>query len=242
VGRTAEQEFTRFVHERGDALLRVAQALAGDQHTAEDLLQNALAKAYARWPRIRGDAEPYVRQILYHDQISLWRRRSRRAEVTVAEVPERQSIADAQLDHDTAVRMLLRDALRALPPRQRAVLVLRYLEDQTVEQTAAMLGCRPGTVASQASRALVKLRELVPELAEAARSAGRDTDRQRPGRTATAEPSGETARAGGADRRVGADSATPTWRPGLVRPRKRTERAGLPRRRAELAERAEVCG
>lgn len=173
MGRNSEEEFTRFVHERGDVLLRVAQALAGDRYAAEDLLQNALAKAYARWPRIRGDAEPYVRQILYHDQVSLWRRRGRRSEVTVAEVPERPAVTAGQLDHDTAVRMLLRDALRKLPPRQRAVLVLRYLEDQTVEQTAAMLGCRPGTVASQASRALAKLRDLVPEFAELAPATGR---------------------------------------------------------------------
>ncbi|MFB9544828.1 sigma factor [Micromonospora sagamiensis] len=60
-----DREFTAFVNERGDALLRVAYALAGNQHGAEDLLQNALSKAYARWPRIRGDAEPYVRRILY---------------------------------------------------------------------------------------------------------------------------------------------------------------------------------
>jgi len=167
VGQTSEREreFTAFVHERGDVLLRVAQALAGDRYAAEDLLQNALAKAYARWPRIRGNAEPYVRQILYHDQVSTWRRRSRRPEVPHAEVPEPPP-AGLQHDHETAVRMLLRDALSMLPPRQRAVLVLRYLEDQSVEQTAAALGCRPGTVASQASRALTKLRELVPEFAE----------------------------------------------------------------------------
>jgi len=70
MGQASEREFTAFVHERGDVLLRVAYALAGDRYAAEDLLQNALAKAYARWPRIRGDAEPYVRRILYHDQVS----------------------------------------------------------------------------------------------------------------------------------------------------------------------------
>ncbi|WP_446211964.1 SigE family RNA polymerase sigma factor [Micromonospora sp. IBSANI012] len=153
-------EFTAFVNERGDALLRVAYALAGNQHAAEDLLQNALAKAYARWPRIRGDAEPYVRRILYHDQVSGWRRLSRRREVPVAELPERAGGRDS--GHDSDLRLLLRDALRELPPRQRAVLTLRYLENLSVEQTAAVLGCRTGTVASQASRALARLRELVP--------------------------------------------------------------------------------
>ncbi|MFR9774509.1 SigE family RNA polymerase sigma factor [Micromonospora sp. MS34] len=154
-------EFTAFVTERGPALLRVAYALAGNQHAAEDLLQNALAKAYARWPRIRGDAEPYVKRILYHDQVSGWRRRGRRAEVPVAELPERAAVGP-----DTDLGLLLREALRALPPRQRAVLTLRYLEDLSVEQTAALLGCRAGTVASQSAKALTRLRQLVPGLDE----------------------------------------------------------------------------
>ncbi|MFG2106278.1 SigE family RNA polymerase sigma factor [Micromonospora chersina] len=155
-------EFTAFVNERGAALLRVAYALAGNQHAAEDLLQNALAKAYARWPRIRGDAEPYVKRILYHDQVSSWRRRARRPEVPLAELPERAVTGE----DDSDLRLLLRDALRALPPRQRAVLTLRYLEDLSVEQTAALLGCRTGTVASQSAKALAKLRQLVPGLDE----------------------------------------------------------------------------
>jgi len=157
-------EFTAFVNERGAALLRVAYALAGNQHAAEDLLQNALAKAYARWPRIRGDAEPYVKRILYHDQVSGWRRRSRRAEVPVAELPDRAAVGDS--GDATDLRLLLREALRALPPRQRAVLTLRYLEDLSVEQTAALLGCRAGTVASQSAKALARLRQLVPGLDE----------------------------------------------------------------------------
>ncbi|MEV1331722.1 SigE family RNA polymerase sigma factor [Micromonospora costi] len=162
MAQRTDGEFTAFVNERGDVLLRVAYALAGNQHAAEDLLQNALAKAYARWPRIRGDAEPYVRRILYHDQISGWRRRSRRPEVPVAVLPERA--ADRDSGDDTDLRLLLRDALLALPPRQRAVLTLRYLEDLSVEETANVLGCRVGTVASQASKALAKLRRLVPAL------------------------------------------------------------------------------
>ncbi|MEU1836488.1 SigE family RNA polymerase sigma factor [Micromonospora chersina] len=157
-------EFTAFVNERGAALLRVAYALAGNQHAAEDLLQNALAKAYARWSRIRGDAEPYVKRILYHDQVSGWRRRARRPEVPLAELPERAVTGE----DDSDLRLLLRDALRALPPRQRAVLTLRYLEDLSVEQTAALLGCRTGTVASQSAKALAKLRQLVPGLDERA--------------------------------------------------------------------------
>jgi len=163
VGRTEDQDFTAFVAERGASLLRIAYALTGDRHAAEDLVQSALAKAYARWSRIHGDAEPYVRRVLYHEQVSRWRWSGRRPEVMYASVPDRPVTGP---DEHTALRMMLRDALRQLPPRQRAVLVLRYLEDLSVEQTAQILGCRTGTVASQASRALERLRKLVPDFAE----------------------------------------------------------------------------
>jgi RNA polymerase sigma-70 factor (sigma-E family) len=156
VKQSLEAEFTAFVAERGQTLLRVAHALTGDPRSAEDLVQGALAKAYARWPRIHGDAEAYVRRILYNDRISGWRRAGRQREVPMADVPE-----SAGREADVAERLALRQALLTLPDRQRAVLVLRYLEDRSVEETAAVLGCRPGTVASQASRALAKLRELI---------------------------------------------------------------------------------
>jgi RNA polymerase sigma-70 factor (sigma-E family) len=137
----------------------VAHALTGDRHAAEDLVQGALAKAFVHWRRIRGEAEPYVRKILYRDSVSRWRGLGRRPETPVAVPPETAWVGDRDDPH---LRLLLRDALLALPPRQRAVLVLRYLEDLTVEETADILGCRPGTVASQASRALSKLRDTVP--------------------------------------------------------------------------------
>ena len=154
--QSLEAEFTAFVAERGSALLRVATALTGERRSSEDLVQGALAKAYARWPRIHGDAEAYVRRIIYNDRASGWRRPARRAEVSYADLPEHP-----HRDPDVAERLALREALLALPPRQRAVLVLRYLEDCTVEETARALDCRPGTVASQASRALAKLRDLI---------------------------------------------------------------------------------
>ncbi|WP_433834260.1 SigE family RNA polymerase sigma factor [Actinoplanes sp. CA-015351] len=160
-----EAEFTAFVVDRAPALVRVAYALTGDQQTAEDLVQSALAKAFARWSRISGDPEPYVRRIIYNDRVSGWRRQGRRPELLMAELPEAGPAY--RHDQDTALRLTLRQALLSLPPRQRAVLVLRYLEDRSVEQTAEVLGCRPGTVASQAARALKKLRELVPELDDA---------------------------------------------------------------------------
>ena len=156
-----EDEFRDFVAGRAHALLRAAYALTGDRHAAEDLVQSALAKAFARWRRI-SEPEPYVRKMIYHEFVSSWRVQQRRGEFVVAQLPDRGD--GTQLEADTALRLRLRDALLLLPPRQRAVLVLRYFEDLTVAQTAAVLSCRAGTVASQASRALVKLRELVPDL------------------------------------------------------------------------------
>ena len=157
-----EAEFTAFVTDRGQVLLRIAHALTGERASAEDLVQGALAKAYARWPRIHGDAEAYVRKIIYNDRASSWRRAGRHREVPVAEPPERAH--SSRPDQEVTNRVTVREALQALPARQRAVLVLRYLEDRSVEETAEVLGCRPGTVASQAFRALAKLRDLVGDV------------------------------------------------------------------------------
>ena len=168
--QSLEAEFTTFVAARGQALLRIAHALTGDARAAEDLVQGALAKAYDKWPRIHGDAEAYVRKIIYNDRASSWRRPGRRREVSVAEPPD-QAYA-RRPDQEVTDRLAVRDALMALPTRQRAVLVLRYLEDRSVEETAEVLGCRPGTVASQASRALAKLRELVSDADEWSHSTG----------------------------------------------------------------------
>jgi RNA polymerase sigma-70 factor (sigma-E family) len=156
---TTEREFTDFVARRTHVLLRIAYALTGDQQAAEDLVQNALAKAFVHWRGIRSEAEPYVRRIIYNDSVSRWRRPHSRAETTVASPPE-QVLPPVDID----LRLVLRNALLGLPPRQRAVLVLRYLEDLSVDETAEILGCRRGTVASQASRALAKLRETIADL------------------------------------------------------------------------------
>jgi RNA polymerase sigma-70 factor (sigma-E family) len=161
VRQSLEDEFTAFVAARGQALLRIAHALTGDRESAQDLVQGALAKAYARWPRIHSDAEAYVRKIIYNDRASAWRRPGRRNEVIVAEVPD-HAAADRP-DQAVTDRVAVQRALLSLPARQRAVLVMRYLEDRSVEETAELLGCRPGTVASQASRALSKLRAMVSD-------------------------------------------------------------------------------
>jgi RNA polymerase sigma-70 factor (sigma-E family) len=162
VNADIEREFTAFVAERTHALFRVAYALTGNQHAAEDLLQGALAKTFAKWHRISTDAEGYVKRILYRDWISLWRWRSRRPETPMSWVPDR---SDADRSDETVLRLVLRDALLTLPPRQRAVVVLRYLDDLGEREVAEILGCSAGTVASQASRALAKLRRSVGSLA-----------------------------------------------------------------------------
>lgn len=152
-----DKQFTAFVRQRSHALIRTAYALCGGQPDAEDLVQGALAKALLHWPRIAADPEGYVRRVMYRDFVSAWRWRRRRPEVVVAEVPHRRGGDD--LGAQTVDRLALRAALRELPPRQRAVVVLRYLEDMSERDVADALGCSAGTVASQASRALRKLRD-----------------------------------------------------------------------------------
>ncbi|GAA2619416.1 SigE family RNA polymerase sigma factor [Dactylosporangium fulvum] len=156
---STEREFTEFVATRGFALVRMAYALTGEQHAAEDLVQTALAKAMLRWSRIRGDAESYLRKVMYHEHVSWWRRRWRRAELSTADPPERSAV-----DDDPHLRLAMRAALATLPPRQRAVLVLRYFEDLSEQQVADLLGISTGTVGSQASRALAALRRRLPDL------------------------------------------------------------------------------
>jgi RNA polymerase sigma-70 factor (sigma-E family) len=159
VDPTAERDFTEFVAQRSYRLLQVAYALTGNQHEAQDLVQSALAKAVSRWSHVRTNPEMYVRRVLYHEFVNWWRRPWRRREAPVAVLPGR--VADRDPSGDTELRMVLRDALDLLTPRQRAVLVLRYLEDLSEQQVAEVLGCSPGTVGSQASRALARLRAVM---------------------------------------------------------------------------------
>jgi RNA polymerase sigma-70 factor (ECF subfamily) len=157
-----EDEFREFVAARSAALLRSAYLLAGDWATAEDLLQTALTKTYLAWKRL-GEieaVEPYARRVLVNTATSWWRRRWH-GERPTEFLPER-AVADAteeQLDRD-----LLWKHVKALPARQRAVLVLRFYEDMSEAQTAELLNISAGTVKSQTSRALGTLRQrLVAE-------------------------------------------------------------------------------
>ncbi|RDG32414.1 SigE family RNA polymerase sigma factor [Streptomyces corynorhini] len=156
-----DADFEAFVAARGARLLRVAWLLTGDAHLAEDLLQSTLAKVWPKWSRISGDRpEAYVRKALVHLHASWWRRRWR-GELSYADVPDAAGAVDAYAHVD--LEQSLAAAVRALPVRQRAVVVLRYFEDLSVQDTAAALGCSPGTVKSQSSRALRSLRALLPE-------------------------------------------------------------------------------
>jgi RNA polymerase sigma-70 factor (sigma-E family) len=168
VDPTTRREFLEFCRARTSTLFRVAYGFTADQQLAEDLLQTALERTARRWERI-DDPEAYVRRVMYHEFISWWRR-WRRRETSVAEPPDRPDPADPTEAAD--LRRSLRAALLRLGPRQRAVIVLRYLEDYSEREVAEILGCAPSTVSSQASRALARLRELCPELAGTAQEAG----------------------------------------------------------------------
>ncbi|MEV0155292.1 SigE family RNA polymerase sigma factor [Micromonospora sp. NPDC050686] len=167
-----EEEFREFVAARSPALLRTAYLLAGDWATAEDLLQTALTKTYLAWKRLGGieAIEPYARRVLVNTSTSWWRRRWHGERPTDV-LPERAGAdeIEQQLDRDVLWRHLT-----ALPARQRAVLVLRFYEDMSEAQTAALLEISTGTVKSQTSRALATLRRRLGET-EAAELAERES-------------------------------------------------------------------
>jgi RNA polymerase sigma-70 factor (sigma-E family) len=148
--------FDVFMRARGAKLLRYGYALTGSQHDAADLMQEALVRVGSVWARVQrqGDPERYVRTIMARLHVSWWRQRRR--ERLVGSVPERP-YEDAALAQ-TETRDGLVAALAKLPPRQRAVLVLRYYEDYSDEEIAAALGISRGTVRSQAARGLDKVR------------------------------------------------------------------------------------
>jgi len=150
--------FEEYVVARRSALLRTAYLLTGSHADAEDLVQTALIKCVPVWKRIADRPEPYVRQVLVRESISRWRRRRWR-ETSVDDVPD-----GAVAEPDVAGRVALRQALGALPPRQRAVIVLRYYEDLTERETASVLGVAVGTVKSQARDGLARLRQRLPDL------------------------------------------------------------------------------
>ncbi|MCD0450050.1 SigE family RNA polymerase sigma factor [Actinocorallia sp. API 0066] len=151
-----EESFRRFVAERSPSLLRLAYLLTADRSAAEDLVQNALVKAYLRWKRIETNPEAYVRRILVTVAADEHRRPHRRHETPAETLPERPG-ADPFAAVDGNVR--LRAALAALPAGQRAAVVLRHWVGLEVAEVADLLGCSAVTVRSQTMRGLDKLRE-----------------------------------------------------------------------------------
>ena len=160
-----DESFEEFVAASSARLFTMARLLTGGHRAeAEDLLQGAYERAYRRWARITRQAEPerYVRQILVNASVDRWRQLRRRPEVPLV-IGADTGVADTAAA--IADRDLLMRGLAVLPARQRAVLVLRYFEDLSEAQTAAMLGCSIGTVKSQAARALARLRACTEEAA-----------------------------------------------------------------------------
>jgi RNA polymerase sigma-70 factor (sigma-E family) len=160
-----DRAYADFVRERSHALLRSAFLLTGDQHLAEDLVQEALARTHRAWSRLEkpGNAEAYARKVMYHAQVSFWRR-PKVAEALPGDSLERHAGSTDDPAEDTVRRVALRRALLVLSPKQRAVIVLRYFEDHTEAEAAQMLGVSVSTVKTQCSRALERLRTLVPDL------------------------------------------------------------------------------
>ncbi len=147
------EQFERFVAARLGALLRFAAAMAHDRRAAEDLVQTALASTWAAWPRVRrrDDPEAYVRRVITNAYIAQWRRARRFAALPWQRL---ETVVDPPADRDDA----LWSALQTLPPRQRAVVILRFCEDRSESETASLLGCTVGTVKSQAAKGLARLR------------------------------------------------------------------------------------
>ncbi len=162
MGRDRDVEFTAFVVDRRQVLLRTAYLLCGNWSQAEDVVQIALSKLYVAWPRVQptSGAYAYARQIVARAAVDEWRRPWRREVIggadLLTDVPGRDGL-------DPADAMALRTALSRLPRRQRQVVVLRYWSGLSVAETAADLRVSEGAVKGYASRALARLNELLTD-------------------------------------------------------------------------------
>ena len=156
-----DDEFTELVHAAWPGLYRTAYLMLGDHQLAEDLTQTALAKTYASWRKVKepAAAPAYARVVMANTAASWFRRRSWRSELPTESLPEHG------VEHDPTTSTALLDALATLAPRQRAVVVLRYYDDLSVRDVAHALGISEGTVKSQTSDALARLRAQLGETA-----------------------------------------------------------------------------
>ena len=163
--KALDADFERFVAQRSATLLRTAFLLVGDRGEAEDLLQTALLRTALKWPGVRGEPDAYARQVLVNLARDRWRRLKRRpVEHPMDDLPP--ALARHRDHADTVVdNQLLAAGLAALSQRQREVLALRYFEDLSVADTAAIMGASQGTVKSYTSRALQQLRQFLGDRA-----------------------------------------------------------------------------
>jgi RNA polymerase sigma-70 factor (sigma-E family) len=163
-----EESFRRFAVEHAARLRRSAYLFCGDWYLAEDLMQSALIKIYRSWGRVEKDESlaNYSRTVLLRTWLDEKRRPWRRSEQTAAELPERLDEAPGPGDSPERLwaKDLVHQGLLRLPPRQRAVLVLRYFDDLSVAETAEVMSCSEGTVKSQTARGLEALRASVASL------------------------------------------------------------------------------
>jgi RNA polymerase sigma-70 factor (sigma-E family) len=166
---TTADEFTEFAGAASPRLRRTAFLLCGDWHTAEDLAQATLTKMFVYWRRLRrrDAADAYAMRTLVNTYLA-GRRGKQAGELLTGALPERPAPPE-----QSELKLVVLGALATLPPSSRAIVVLRYWEDQSVEQVAALLGCSAGNVKSQSARALRKLRELLGDAAVESCSPGR---------------------------------------------------------------------
>lgn len=156
-----EDRFTDFVRAHSASLFRTAYLLTGDHQRAEDLLQSTLVRVYQRWARIEAMERPvaYARKVLVSQSASWWRRRSsHESPLQLRDEPEWGSGVEVFAEHERVWAAVL-----TLPPRQRAVMVLRYYEDLSEAEIAVTLGMAPGTVKSHAHQATRRLSGLLAE-------------------------------------------------------------------------------
>ena len=159
---TTEEDFARFVRTRWDHLVRTAYLLTGDRGRAEDLVQTTLVKVHRRWAHVAaGSPYAYTRAALANESASWWCRR--RVAESLGEVPVHADRSPGDAYAAVDARDELARAVHQLPPRMRAVIVLRYFEDLSEADTAEALGMSAGSVKSQASRGLDRLRAVMQE-------------------------------------------------------------------------------
>ncbi len=167
VPASRDESFVDYVRRREQSLLRTAYLLTGDVHHAEDLLQTALTDLFRSWDKITdpGSVDGYVRRILVNANNSAWRKSWRRREIPATDLFTDPVERFQPTTDDPATRNTVWEQVQTLPPKQRVVIVLRYYEDLAVDTIADLMGISPGTVKSQANRALATLRAN-PELAD----------------------------------------------------------------------------